>query len=135
MDPISGVASVWTLIEAASLLVKAVSDFKDAPEELCALLRHLIFLKAELEQLGSLDEDKRDDLVPAFTRKSLATAFSAASDTITDIEQCCSGMSSRATVGKRLKWAILDRRTTSRLLDRLHGIESHLNTLCQLISV
>ena len=139
MDPVSGVASVLTLIQVAAGVAGAATELfqkvHDAPSELAAVAAHLLLIQAELEQVQQFQNTDYQRIISPETRCSLHLALSASRTTITALENAFPQPREKDGIRSKLRWALLDRSTIDKLLQRLQATESTLSTLLQLVSV
>ena len=139
MDPISGAASVYQLVDAVAKVSKFVhrvqKDAKNAPVEIEEARKHVLVLEHEIEEVrnlsDSLNEASKNNPF-GLSRESAVKAISAASTLMSDIRESFPVHESPETLRTRLKWAFKDKNAVAKLGAKLKDTESSLNTILQL---
>lgn len=138
MDPVSAVASIWTILEATrslGKLTKKAYQTRGATREIEQAGDILALIRIELDRLRSL-KDFLSEQTGAFSDEQSSPLtdtvviveglLSSISQTFPDVEN--SGTSKR----KILKWTFRDKELVSNLLARLNDVENLLFTILQM---
>ena len=139
MDVVSAVASVTTLVALTKEIVIIVGtllrDIQDAPQELSRVSNHVSLVSLELECISRAYS--LTDLGLLLTAEEVLIfkkSLTIVKSDMTALQRECEKYSrGKARLSTRVSWALLDSKTVSRCLERLHKIESHLIVVSNII--
>lgn len=138
MDPVGGVASVLTLIKAATYLIASTrelsSKFRRAPQELHMITGQLLAVKRELELVQSTANDAQSALLTDELCTEVDAAIRQARNAVGEVDLRLTGAEGRGTFATRFRWATTDRRVVQELLVSLGVARDRLTFLLQLLS-
>lgn len=127
-----------TAVKACEKITQFCQDFQDAPMELLRIRDKMCILKASLLEIQRFLFAFPDDvLLPPDLRKVLVNVFDFVQVNVVALDQVSrlqAGCSSRS-VGKRLRWAVLDRSRAEKLLRNLKDSESTLSVVIGLLNL
>ncbi|KAJ6036180.1 hypothetical protein N7540_000459 [Penicillium herquei] len=138
---VGGIASFAQIIgivfQTSEVVVSFCSAVKDAPAELCRVKEKLLSLRTSLESIQvQLDGIDDDDLLPPDMCYILHNAVRSIYEDVTTLNKKCvkSLDGEPRAIGKRLKWAFVERHLMSGMLERLRDSESTLTCVLQLLN-
>lgn len=147
MEPISGVASVLTLIDSTAILSKAVlkliREIQDTPQELQRLTYHIEILSSAIRQqlrfykthcLGQINEIPG----PLFDEQdvsALQNALRHAEHCVDAIQKSMVFYKGSPTTRRRLQWVVKDRKPVLQLVDYVRKTQHGLMNMLATISV
>jgi hypothetical protein len=136
MDPITAIgaaASITQLLllrgKSARAAKKLWESFRDAPNELRQLADRLETLKCLIQQIEAagchLRAENMDHVLPT---THCATIMASLADQAAQLEQLKSLQEKRYGSSSKLRWALLDKSTASRILKVITDTDQSLNT-------
>ncbi|KAJ5740811.1 ankyrin [Penicillium malachiteum] len=138
---VGGIASFAQILgivfQATETVASFCSAIKDAPDELCRVREKLLSLRTSLESIQvQLDEIDDNDLLPPDMCYILHNAVrSIYEDVIVLNKRCIKSLDGESrAIGKRLKWAFVERHLMSGMLERLQSSESTMTCILQLLN-
>ena len=140
MEVIGGVASFLTLIEAAAVIgsttAKLCLNVRDAPKEVSRVKSHLLNIRRELELLHLLQADRRIPVHFATPEANelFAHALRNAEETIQALQEACQRSCDKSS-SHNFRWALLDRKKVTKLLEDLQRLETSLSNVFHSLSM
>ena len=143
MEAAGAGASLIALVETALSVAKTSRDLckaiHDAPNALRQFSNKLTLVQSLLNELLSLYPrlDESDQLISPDLRTTLAFALEQSHAACQDLRNACGYRNSDGEIGirGRLKWALLEKASTREALERLHGAESTLTLVLQVLKL
>lgn len=139
MDAVSGVASVLTLLQIATVVAKTATSlyqrFSDVPAEVTAIVAHLLMVQVELEQIERLKGEAIHYNIPLHARLSLHTTLTTASKIIQALLEESKRIPQGDGLRARCKWILLDHRVVTKHLNDLRNVEITLGVFVQTFSL
>jgi hypothetical protein len=128
---------VGVIISSCDTLSRFSRDFQDAPAEVQRLHEKLDTTRISLQSMQLFIEDmSEDEVLPLDLRRMLSKIMSQVQRSTADLKQSHDRLAPHSTkrLGRRFRWALLDKHLTQKLTQQLQDCESGLsNVLQQLI--
>lgn len=138
MEPVGGIASILTLIKAASILVSSTrelaSKFKRAPQELHTITSQLLAIKSELELVQGTADHARNTLLTDDLCAEVDAAIRQARDAVASIDLISAAAKGNRTFGARYQWISKSQKKVDDLLESLRLARDRLMFLLQILS-
>ena len=136
MDPITGIGAAASIVQLLTLCAKSVKaakelweSYTDGPEELRQLAVKMEFLKFLLQQIeafgGHLATENLDYLLPVVHRTIIMVALEGQA---AQLERLQSLQRDHCTFKSRMRWALLDKSKSEKILKAVTDIEHGLGT-------
>lgn len=136
MDPITGLGAAASIVQLLALCAKSAvaakelwESYTDGPEELRQLAGKMEFLKFLLQQIeafgGHLATDNLDHLLPAVHRTIIVAALEGRA---AQLERLRSLQQGHHSFKSRMRWALLDKSKSEKILKAVTDIEHGLST-------
>jgi hypothetical protein len=145
VDPLTipgGIASFAQIlgmaITSCDVLTKFCLDIHDAPTELHRLRDKLTTLNIGLKGIQNFIEDvPNDKLLPPDLRELLAKLFKQVQSDISALEDVRQVQSkdSPKSIRRRIRWALVDKHSTEKMVQHLRESESTLTGVLQLLNL
>jgi hypothetical protein len=136
MDPITGIGAAASILQLLTLCAKSAKaakelweSYTDGPEELRQLAGKMEFLKFLLQQIeafsGHLATENLDHLLPAVHRTIIMAALEGRAAQLARLQSLQRNLN---TFKSRMRWALLDKSKSEKILTAVTDIEHGLNT-------
>lgn len=137
MEPLSGTASVLTILEATARVSKATTKlywgFRDAPEELAQLCANISRTQSRIDtQLHIYQNLSRSGCaiaLPADVLQDLETDLGSAVACLDSVRDSMAGKWDEPHTKQRLTWAFKDKREVTKIIQSLRDIDHNLSAL------
>jgi hypothetical protein len=133
MAEIGAVASIITLVEATSTLVRVSRDlflrWRDAPEEIQALARRLSFLDAELQSIQSAITNSHPLLSNAIIRQSIEELVTDLLERLQKLQTLHSRLDQHGKLRQKTKWTVKDAAAVTKMLCKIQEVEQRIANL------
>jgi len=142
MDPVSSAASVLQLVQLATTLSTLAFDlirrFREAPEQLRNVASHLRMVQCQLELLSGLSSQLPSMLSPLSALspgevKQLDEVFVGTCKILENVRDSIVKQTLKTGKASKLMWVIRDEAGMKRIVARLRGTESSLNSIILLL--
>ncbi len=144
MEAVGTAAAVTELLSLSIKVSKAakslVESFANAPDELVHLATKLTHIQSRIEQLHKLDQElsvaDSAVLLPSEHQTVLSTGLQTNLVALQAVQSLCNArLGNSETIGTRWRWAMLDKKKASRILEKITKAESDLSVMLTILGV
>lgn len=142
MDPVGGLASILTLAGTAFAICKVgvglTQGFRDAPQELRAVVTKIRIIQSQLEQLTLIGIDLRktdEQLLSSEFSQTISFALEEAKRTLILLQNALPSFDAQSNRRSRLRWVLLERTKVDQYTQRLQDIQQNLGLALQILDM
>ena len=132
------VASVFTLLQATAILVKASRDLsrkvRNAPADLHALTAQLLAVQYELERIRHVSKEAHSDLLIPGLKQDIHDALIEARDGIASVDAVIDRAHGNEGMRAKVRWVRKDRAAVETAMSRVRGARDKLALIMQVMT-